>query len=494
MSRFAALIRVFGIIRKELTSVVRQPRLILTLILGPFLIVLVFGLGYRSQPAPYRTLVVLGSDDAGLAADPERLRDVFGGSIDLVGVITDPAVARGQLRDGEIDLVIVAPPDPLATLEEGKQASFTLVHAETDPTIRSNIAMLARISIDQVNRLVLEEVVSTAQEGSEQVEGPLAALRGSAGDLRAALESGDSAAADMARGELEEQVAGLRNGTLPSSALYAGVAALLGADGRQGLDRLDDLLERESPGDPSSEAQELEEAITALETDLDRARALDPGLLVSPFGVEVEQVAAAEPSPSIFYVPGTLVLLVQHIAVTFAALSLVRERQLGLTELFRVSPLTVTQALVGKYVAFVIMTGLVASILTGTMFAFGVPMPESVLAYVTVLTLVILASLGLGFVISALARNDSQAVQYSMMILLVSIFFTGFVLPLEQLTAPVQIISYLLPATYGVSAVRGLLFRGGGIEPLLLVGLVGFTLALGVASWWAMRREVAGAR
>jgi ABC-2 type transport system permease protein len=180
--------------------------------------------------------------------------------------------------------------------------------------------------------------------------------------------------------------------------------------------------------------------------------------------------------------------------VTFAALSLVRDRQLGLTELFRVSPLTVTQALVGKYVAFMVMTGLVASILTGTMLAFGVPMPESVLVYVAVLTLVIVASLGLGFVISALARNDSQAVQYSMMILLVSIFFTGFVLPLEQLTTPVQVISYLLPATYGVSLVRELLFRGGGIEPLLLVGLAGFTLALGAASWWAMRREVAGAR
>ena len=52
-------------------------------------------------------------------------------------------------------------------------------------------------------------------------------------------------------------------------------------------------------------------------------------------------------------------------------------------------------------------------------------------------SLVIFASLGLGFAISGLAKTDSQAVQYSMVVLLLSIFFTGFVL-LDKLTVPVR--------------------------------------------------------
>jgi ABC-2 type transport system permease protein len=482
-------------VRKEISAVIRQPRLILTLILGPFLIVLVFGVGYRSQPAPYRTVVVLESQEAGLAADPERLSDAFGESIELVGVTTDPEEAREQLQADEIDLAIIAPGDPLATLETGEKAMFTVLHREVDPTIGSNITLLARISVDQINRLVLEEVASRAQEQSEDVEDPIAAIEASADSLATALESGDDQAAERARDDLQDQLraldGGLDGGT-GTGGVYSGIAAALGAGGGQdaGLARLRAALD-EPGSDAASQAREVEDAVQELRQSLDTAQGLDPALLVSPFGVDVEQIAPAPPSsPSIFYVPGTLVLLVQHLGVTFAALSLVRERQLGLTDLYRVSPLTVTEALTGKYLAFLLMAGAVAAILSGTMLLFGVPAPASIWEYVAILVLVILASLGLGFIVSAISRTDSQAVQYSMTILLVSIFFTGFVLPLQQLIAPVQVVSYLIPATYGVAALRDLLFGGTSPDALVLAGLAAYTVLLAIASWWAVRKDV----
>ena len=80
-------------------------------------------------------------------------------------------------------------------------------------------------------------------------------------------------------------------------------------------------------------------------------------------------------------------------------------------------------------------------------------------------SLVIFASLGLGFAISGLAKTDSQAVQYSMVVLLLSIFFTGFVLPLDQLTVPVRWVSYLVPGTFGISGLQNVIFRGQPAGP-----------------------------
>jgi ABC-2 type transport system permease protein len=182
--------------------------------------------------------------------------------------------------------------------------------------------------------------------------------------------------------------------------------------------------------------------------------------------------------------------LVQHLAVTFAALSLVRERQIGLTDVFRVSPLSPGEAVTGKYLGFGTISAGVAVILSVAMWLFGVEVRGSVAQYFLVIVVLILASLGLGFALSGLSRTDTQAVQYSMLVLLVSIFFTGFVLPLDRLAGPVQVISYLIPATYGIRAIHDVVFRGVTVDPLVLAGLLAYALAFAAAAWWAVRRDV----
>lgn len=46
-----AIIRIFSFVSKEIRTILHQPRLVFSLILGPFLILLIFGLGYRDSPA-----------------------------------------------------------------------------------------------------------------------------------------------------------------------------------------------------------------------------------------------------------------------------------------------------------------------------------------------------------------------------------------------------------------------------------------------------------
>jgi hypothetical protein len=85
---FAPFIRSLAFVRKEVVEVVRQPRLVATLILGPFLILLLFGLGYRSEMPALRTLFV-GDPESPLAEEVTAgLEDFGGGDLEFAAVNT----------------------------------------------------------------------------------------------------------------------------------------------------------------------------------------------------------------------------------------------------------------------------------------------------------------------------------------------------------------------------------------------------------------------
>jgi len=394
-----SLTRSLAFLGKELVSVWRQPRLIATLVLGPFLILFLFGLGYQEMPEPFRTVVVAEQKGSAIGVDAAELDEAFGEGIDLVEVTEDVDSARQQLVAGEVDLVLVAPEDGLAALEGGEQATFSILHSEIDPVITGSIDLLARLSVDQINQEVLTGIVEQARTELSQTDGPLA-------------------------------------------------------------DALEDVPD------------------------------IDPGLLVSPFTVETSSVTEPPPSQAAYYAPGVLILLVQHLALTFAALSLVRERQLGMTEMFRVSPLTVREAMSGKYLSFLVLGLALATGLAFTMPLLGIEVQGPLWSFALTVALVIFASLGLGFALSGLATSDSQAVQYSMVVLLVSIFFTGFVLPLDQLTVPVRWVSYLVPGTYGIGGLQDVIFRGQPARPSLMGALLIYGLVMVALAWLAVRKDV----
>lgn len=486
------LIRTFGFTHKELLSVLQQPRLVLTLVVAPFLILLLFGLGYRETFPPFRTLLVLGSEQSGLAADREELSEAFTDSIALEDVTTDLPEAHRRLQTGDVQLLIVAPEEPLAALDRNEKAIFTVVHTEVDPVVRASIALVARLSVEELNRRVVADVVGTAQKESQQAEDPLAGMRDEAGALVEELEEGDRSGAQDRIIRLREELTAFSESTDSTADLYSSVGAALGAGGVEAVAALSDRLDEAENGDEETSlasARELEATIADLESSFDHAQNLDPSILISPFGVDVTQLADLPAAPAIFYAPGTVVLLIQHLALTLAAMSFVRERELGLTEIYQVSPLAPLEVLGGKYLGFLTICGAVAAVLTGAMLILGVPVGWDMSQYVAIVGLVILASIGLGFVVAGFAETDSQAVQFTMITLLVSIFFTGFVLPLDRLAEPVQALAYLIPARYGIMGLHEVLLRGVGVDTVVLTGLILYTVALAVAAWWITRRR-----
>ena len=487
----ASFVRAFGFARRELIGIFRQPRLLVTLIIAPFAILLIFGLGYRTTPPPFQTLLVLPDDDAEL--DGEFFDESFGDSIDLVGTTSDATEARSRLRSGDVDLLVIAPPDPIATLEEGESAEFVVVHSEVDPVLRTSISLLVRLSVEELNRLVLQDLIAQGQTQISEQEESIQLLRDEADTLVEAIESGDEAAERESRSAMEEELERLEAETSASNRFYSSVSQTFGGGDRNIFEDLrSGLAATENPDDAGEQATQFQEDIDAIATRVLDFNDLDPELLVSPFDADVEDIAEVPSRAALSYAPGVVVVLVQHLSITFAALSLVRERELGLPAVFRVSPLGPGAILTGKLSAFLLMSAVVGGALTAATAAFGVGINGNVADYAIVLALLIISSIGLGFVISWLAKTNAQAVQYTMMVLLVSIFFTGMVLPLEQLLEPVRVISYMLPATYGIQALQDVMFRALRPSVLVVGGLAAYALVAVLASWLVMRRHVKG--
>ena len=196
--------------------------------------------------------------------------------------------------------------------------------------------------------------------------------------------------------------------------------------------------------------------------------------------------------PIDFYVPGVIALLLQHMAVTLAALAIVRERNGGTIELFRAAPLSALETLLGKLVSFLILTAVLAAILTALIIlGLKTPMLGTWVSYVAVVLALLFTSLSLGFALSVISQTDSQAVQFSMIVLLASIFFSGFFIALHRLIGAVHVVSWLLPATYGTKLLQDVMLRGQLPQPLLLVGLLCLGLILFLFAWWRLRHLMA---
>jgi ABC-2 type transport system permease protein len=222
-----------------------------------------------------------------------------------------------------------------------------------------------------------------------------------------------------------------------------------------------------------------------------RVNSIPPETLVSPFQAEATNVRPVQPTALAYYTPAVIALLLQHMAITLAALSSVRDRLLGSLELFRVSPVSAGNILTGKSLAYAFMLALVAVILTSAATTFlGVPSLGDPLHYWVSVGLTIFSALAIGFALSTIADSESQAVQLSMLLLLASVFFGGFFLPLEQLFPWVRALSFLLPVTYGSIDLREVMLRGIAPEWPYLVGPLVLGLFFYVIATLGLRRQM----
>jgi ABC-2 type transport system permease protein len=501
-SRF--IIRSTTFLRKELATVFRQPRLILTLILGPFLIMLLFGFAFRGEGRSLRTLFVL-KEDSPFAVQVQEFAKTIGPAITYEGIIPDRNVALAKLARNEVDMVIIVPDNPMEIIRNNQQAVLEMYHNEIDPIQVDYVRQVGRLYVDALNRKVLSSVTAENQQEAGTLQQKLEAAQASAKAYREALAARNTAAAATEKQNLNTNLVALRILAGASIGIAEGTNSAFGGsttDPNQNSDTLsslDSLIQGlNSSADPATEqemaqqeqdAAQIEQNISDLNTKLSDFSKMDPNVITSPFNVKAESVTGIDLELTDFFTPAVIVLLLQHLFVTFAAMSIVQERRAGTMELFKTSPISAFEILLGKTLSFFLFGIVIAATLTMlVVFVLGAPMLGSWADYAIAIILLLLTSLAVGFFISLVSENDTQAVQFSMLLLLASIFFSGFFLDLRLMWEPMKAFSYLLPATYGINILHDVMLRGLPLPMVYVAGLALIGIVMYLADGIILRR------
>ncbi len=181
-----------------------------------------------------------------------------------------------------------------------------------------------------------------------------------------------------------------------------------------------------------------------------------------------------------FFLPGLVAVLLLFFTTFLTALAIVREKEKGTLEQLFVTPVRPLGLLLGKLVPYF---GIGILGLSGLLFfmvtVFRVPIHGHPLLLYALACPYLFVNLSIGLLISSKANTQPEAMQMSMMVILPTIFFSGYIFPRETMPLPFYLFSFLVPGTYFVNISRGIILRGAGIAHLWMDGVV--LLTMGVA-------------
>lgn len=189
---------------------------------------------------------------------------------------------------------------------------------------------------------------------------------------------------------------------------------------------------------------------------------------------------------AVFIVPGLIGALLMQTTVSVMAIAIVRERERGTLEALVVSPIRRWELLLGKIIPNLLVAyGQMTMALAVAHFVFDVPIRGSLVELYALSALFMWGTLGVGILVSAASRTVPQAMQLSFMTFLPSIYLSGLLFPIEGMPAGAQWIAAMIPLTYYLRVVRGVVLKGIGLEylwpqvlPLVAFGAVVFTLSV----------------
>lgn len=189
-----------------------------------------------------------------------------------------------------------------------------------------------------------------------------------------------------------------------------------------------------------------------------------------------------------FNIPGLIGLIMQNITIMLTAFALVRERERGTLEQLIVTPVKPAELIVGKLIPYIFIAffDVTVVLLVGT-FWFKVPVNGSVLLLMSISFFFLLSALGIGLLISTVAKTQLQAMQVTMALILPSVLLSGFMFPRNAMPVVIQWIGYVFPITYFLEVLRGIMLKGVGLEYLWRQAFILAFFGAGILVFAALR-------
>ena len=169
-----------------------------------------------------------------------------------------------------------------------------------------------------------------------------------------------------------------------------------------------------------------------------------------------------------FVVPGVIALVMAVVGSFLTALTVAREWERGTMEQLISTPVTKQEILLGKLIPYFVigMVDTAACAAIGVWW-FGVPFRGSLGTLFVASSLFMIVVLGIGFFLSAAAKNQLAASQASLIATFLPAFLlSGFLFAIEQMPKGIQVITHVVPARYFVTILKAVFLKGAGLATL----------------------------
>jgi len=234
--------------------------------------------------------------------------------------------------------------------------------------------------------------------------------------------------------------------------------------------------------------------VTAVSTELLTAirSVLGQGAFAVPITVFPDLVYGKDARFIDFFAPGVMGLAAMMVTFMLSIISFVHERSASTLDRLLSTPVTEGEIVAGYALAFGFV-GLIQScvIMTAAILLFNVMIVGNVLLALLVVFILGVGNQGLGFMLSSVAKNEFQAIQFLPLILFPSILLSGVFWPIEAVPTILRPVSYFIPLTYAVEGLRSVMIRGWSVDGiwLQLIILIGFATAMLMLSAYGLKRR-----
>lgn len=196
-----------------------------------------------------------------------------------------------------------------------------------------------------------------------------------------------------------------------------------------------------------------------------------------------------------YIIPGLIAVIMMVIAALLTSLTVAREWERGTMEQLISTPIQGSELILGKLLPYfgIGMLDVALAVLMGE-FLFQVPLRGSVALLFGMAAIFLAGALSLGMVISIVTKSQLLASQLAMVLTFLPAFLlSGFMYAISNMPQAIQAITYVIPARYFVSLLKGIYLKGVGLEILALeAGLLAlFAVAMAVLANRKFRKELA---
>ncbi len=185
---------------------------------------------------------------------------------------------------------------------------------------------------------------------------------------------------------------------------------------------------------------------------------------------------------ALFFVPGLMAVILLMISALLTSIAITREKETGTMGQLLITPLRPYEIIVGKLLPYLVLASLDGFlILMVGKIIFGVEVAGS-LSFLTVCSLIyIITALSIGLLISTVAKRQHHAMLMALgATMMPTVILSGFIFPVSSMPIFLQVISHIIPATYYLEIVRGIILKGVGLrelwQPLLILSGEGLLL------------------